>query len=52
MLSDNIIFWIIFLLIAYLLFKPKSEKFNNQKKFNTKYLSFDIVKNIVNYLLL
>ena len=52
MLSDNIVFWIILLLIVYLLFKPKSEKFNNHNKFNTKYLSFDIVKNIVNYLLL
>ena len=31
MLSDNVIFWILSLLIIYLLFKPKNEKFNNIK---------------------
>lgn len=51
MLTDNIIFWIILIIVIYLTLKPKSENFSN-KKFNTKYLSFDIVKKIVNYLLL
>lgn len=52
MLDDNLFFWIILLIVLYLLFKPKSEKFKNYNKFNTKYLSYDIIKKITNYLLL